>query len=331
MNKHKALSLISGGLDSLLAAKVLMEQGLQLEGVHFDIGFNQNGTYGAEKVAAILGIKLHIVDVVDEFKQVMQKPKHGFGAHINPCLDCKIFMVKVALKWAQEHGFDFVATGEVVGQRPKSQRAETLPIVAQESGAYDLLLRPLCAKLLPPTKPEREGWVDRTKLLAISGRSRKEQLALAKKFGFTEHPSPAGGCLLTEEVFSRRMQDLWRHRKEVNYSRDDLALLRIGRHLRINDKCKIIVGRNHEDNLELEKYGKDHVYLITLSHPGPLVLIDGEVDASVLQTIASIAAHFSKGKFENQVILQVCNYPGMTEIRVRPMLHEECSQIIRHV
>ena len=209
--KHKAVALISGGLDSMLAVRVMQEQGIEVEGINFYTGFcveghthairnqdkNKQKRNNALWVAEQLGIKLHIVDVIEEYKEVLLNPKHGYGANMNPCLDCKIFMVSKAVEWIKENnhdGFDFIITGEVIGQRPMSQRKATMPIISEESGAEDLLLRPLCAKNLPETLPEREGWVDRSKLYDFHGRNRKPQIALAKQFGLTDFATPAGGC-----------------------------------------------------------------------------------------------------------------------------------------
>ena len=215
--KRRAVVLVSGGLDSMLAAKLVLEQGVHLEGVNFFTGFCVEGhTHAIRKrdrlkpkrnnalwVAEQLGIRLHLIDIVDEYKDVVLNPKHGYGANLNPCLDCKIFMVRKAGEWMKARGFDFIVTGEVVGQRPMSQRKEMMPIVQRESGVDDLLLRPLCAKNLPLTLPEREGWVDREALKDFSGRSRKPQMALAARFGFTDYAQPAGGCcFLTNEQYS---------------------------------------------------------------------------------------------------------------------------------
>ncbi|MFA5530443.1 MAG: hypothetical protein WDA11_07240, partial [Thiohalomonadaceae bacterium] len=189
---RKAVALVSGGLDSMLAAKVIQEQGIHVEGINFFTGFCVEGHTHAIRqkdlnrpkrnnalwVAEQLGMKLHIVDIVEEYKDVLVNPKHGYGAHMNPCLDCKVFMVRKAHQWMEAHGFDFIITGEVIGQRPMSQRKDTMPVVAHESGAEDRLLRPLCALNLPPTLPEREGWVDRERLHGFSGRSRKPQMEL---------------------------------------------------------------------------------------------------------------------------------------------------------
>ncbi|MFT7546883.1 MAG: tRNA-specific 2-thiouridylase, partial [Candidatus Azotimanducaceae bacterium] len=218
-NPRKAVSLISGGLDSMLATKIIQDQGIHVEGINFYTGFCVEGhTHAIRKkdkekekrnnalwVAEQLGIKLHIIDVIDEYKDVLLNPKHGYGQNLNPCLDCKIFMVNKAQAWAwmEENQFDFIITGEVIGQRPKSQRKATMPIIARESGADDRLLRPLCAKNLPQTLPEREGWVNREKLMGFHGRNRKPQMALAAELGFTEYSQPAGGCcFLTDKSYS---------------------------------------------------------------------------------------------------------------------------------
>ena len=220
--QRKAVALISGGLDSMLAAKTIMAQGIHVEGINFFTGFCVEGHTHAIRannkakpkrnnslwVAEQLGMKLHIVDVIEEYKNVLINPKHGYGAHMNPCLDCKIFMVSKAKQWIAENDFDFIITGEVIGQRPMSQRKATMPIVAKESGADDLLLRPLCAKNLPATLPEREGWVDREKLHDFTGRSRKPQISMAEKFGFDDYAQPGGGCCcLTDASYSAKLDD----------------------------------------------------------------------------------------------------------------------------
>ncbi|MBT6794104.1 MAG: tRNA (5-methylaminomethyl-2-thiouridylate)-methyltransferase, partial [Methylococcales bacterium] len=188
--QRKAVSLISGGLDSMLATKAVMEQGVHVEGINFFTGFCVEGhTHAIRKkdkakpkrnnslwVAEQLGIKLHIVDVIEEYKNVLINPQHGYGANLNPCLDCKVFMVQKAQQWIQENNFDFIITGEVMGQRPMSQRKDTMPVIARESGANERLLRPLCAKNLPETLPEKEGWVNREELYDFSGRTRKPQI-----------------------------------------------------------------------------------------------------------------------------------------------------------
>ncbi len=318
---RKAVALISGGLDSLLAARVIQEQGIHVEGINFFTGFCVEGhTHAIRKkdkakpkrnnalwVAEQLGIKLHIVDIVEEYKAVVINPKHGYGAHLNPCLDCKIFMVQKAHEWIRDKGFDFIITGEVIGQRPMSQRKETMPVVARESGADDLLLRPLCAKNLPPTLPEREGWVDRDRLFDFSGRSRKPQMELARRYGFEDYAQPAGGCcFLTDENYSVKLQDLWTHRGEKRYELDDIMLLKVGRHLRPEGQpWKLIIAREEGETRFLSGYKSQFQWIRTVSHGGPLALIDGpELDDEQLHLAASLVARYGQGKTAPEVELE---------------------------
>jgi len=333
--QRKALALISGGLDSLLAAKVVMEQGVHVEGVNFFTGFCVEGhTHAIRKKdkakpkrnnalwsAETLGIKLHIVDIVEEYKDVVFNPKHGYGAHLNPCLDCKIFMVHKAKEWIDEHGFDFVITGEVIGQRPKSQRKDTMPVVQRESGIEDRLLRPLCAKNLPETLPEREGWVDREKLYDFSGRTRKPQMALAEKFGFKDYAQPAGGCcFLTDEQYSVKLADLWQARGEKQYEMDDIMLLKVGRHIRPAPHFKIIVSREEGEGKFMQGYRKQYPHLKTTSHGGPLALLDGIPSEDDVELAARIVARYSQGKNAEQVELEFTDLEGNTrELSVAPM------------
>jgi len=320
IEQRKALALVSGGLDSLLAAKVVQNQGVHVEGVNFYTGFCVEGhTHAIRKkdrnkpkrnnalwVAEILGIKLHLVDIVDEYKDVVINPKHGYGANLNPCLDCKIFMVRKALEWIKREGFDFIVTGEVVGQRPKSQRKETMPIVSAESGADELLLRPLCAKNLPPTLPEREGWLDREELFDFSGRSRKPQIALAKQFGFDDYAQPAGGCcFLTDRQYSVKLADLWKSRGDRRYELDDIMLLKVGRHLRPATNYKIIIAREEGEGKFLQGYRNQFISLDTQSHPGPFALLDGSPDAKDILQAARIIARFSKGRKAQNVEIEI--------------------------
>jgi len=340
--QYKAAALISGGLDSLLAAKVMLEQGIHVEGINFFTGFcveghtaairkkqqdkpkRNNALWSAEQ----LGIKLHIIDIVDEYKDVLINPKHGYGANMNPCLDCKIFMVHKALEWVKDNDFDFIITGEVMGQRPMSQRKETMPVVANESGAEDLLLRPLCAKNLPMTKPEKEGWVDREKLLAFHGRNRKPQMALAKEFGFEDYASPAGGCcFLTDENYSKKLVDLWQARSSRDYEMDDIMLLKVGRHLRPKPYYKLIIGREEGENKFMQGYTKMFTSIKTVSHAGPLCLVDGATDQDDLEYAAQIVARYSQGKNEDAVTLQINKLETEPyEVTVEPLTADAVKQ-----
>lgn len=340
--KRKAVALISGGLDSLLAARVVQEQGVHVEGINFFTGFCVEGhTHAIRKkdrnkpkrnnalwVAEQLGMKLHIVDIIEEYKEVLFNPKHGYGANMNPCLDCKIFMVKKAHEWIRDNGFDFIITGEVMGQRPMSQRKDTMPVIARDSGADDLLLRPLCAKNLPETLPERAGWVDREKLYAFSGRTRKPQMALAEKFGFDDYAQPAGGCcFLTDAQYSSKLADLWQSRGEKSYEMDDIMLLKVGRHLRPNSDFKMIISREEGEGNFMQGYRNQYVSLRTTNHPGPLALIDGVASEQNLELAARILARYGKGKMESSVQVEIRAMDGsVSNIEVAPMGPLEVKQ-----
>ncbi len=321
---RKAVALISGGLDSLLATKVIQQQGIHVEGINFFTGFCVEGhTHAIRKqekpkrnnalwVAEQLGVKLHIIDIVDEYKNIVINPKHGYGANLNPCLDCKIFMVHKAKQWIQDHGFDFIITGEVSGQRPMSQRKKNLPMVADESGAEDLLLRPLCAKSLAPTKPEREGWVDRAQLYDFSGRSRKPQIALANELGIEDFAQPAGGCcFLTDASYSIKLRDLWDNRGDRHYELDDIMLLKVGRHIRPDPSFKLIIAREEGETQFLSGYKNQFQSIKTISHGGPISLIDGpQLDPQQIELACAITARFSKGRDAEQVELRYCRPNG---------------------
>jgi len=339
---RKAVALISGGLDSMLAARLIRNQGIHVEGINFFTGFcveghthairrghndkpkRNNALWSAEQV----GIKLHIIDVIEEYKDVVMNPKHGYGAHLNPCLDCKGFMVRKAREWMEQHGFDFIITGEVLGQRPMSQRRDTMPVVARESGAFDRLLRPLCAKLLPPTLPEREGWVDREQLLDFNGRNRKPQMALAARFGFSEYAQPAGGCcFLTDGNYTRRLGDLWTHRGDKRYELDDILLLKIGRHLRPRPHFKLIVAREEGETNFLNGYRRDFTHLYATSHSGPIALVEGEAGDADLELAARITARFGQGRSADRVVVEV--HPRSQEaysVEVAPLPADEIPE-----
>ncbi|MFQ6021919.1 MAG: tRNA (5-methylaminomethyl-2-thiouridylate)-methyltransferase [Acidiferrobacterales bacterium] len=337
--QRKAVALISGGLDSMLATQLILDQGIHTEGINFFTGFCVEGHTHAIRnrerrkrkrnnalwVAEQLGVKLHIIDVIEEYKHIVINPKHGYGAHLNPCLDCKGFMVGKAREWMETNDFDFIITGEVIGQRPKSQRRDTMPIVARESGAFDRLLRPLCAKLLPPTLPELEGWVDRNKLLDFNGRSRKPQMALATKYGFTDYSQPAGGCcFLTDGQYANKLADLWKARGEKRYDFDDIMLLKVGRHLRPRPHFKLIVGRDEGENNFLNGYRRQYLHLFPTSHKGPLVLITGEAGADDLRLAARLTARFSQGRESEEVSVAVRNRQGSEQLlKVKPLRPEE--------
>ncbi len=340
--RRRALALLSGGLDSLLAVRVIQNQGIEVEAVNFFTGFcveghthairereqkkpkRNNALWSAEQ----LGIKLHIEDISEEYKDVVLNPKHGYGANLNPCLDCKIFMVgkanlmlNKARTLAADGGFDFIITGEVMGQRPNSQLKHKLPIIARESGAEDRLLRPLSAKNMPPTLPEREGWVDREKLYGFSGRSRKPQFALAKEFGFTDWATPAGGCcFLTDENYARKLADLWQARGERDYELDDIMMLKVGRHLRPAPHYKLIVAREDGENNFMMGYRKQFAHVMPLDHGGPFVLVDGKPTAEDLVFAARVSGRFGQGRERELLKFEITDASGVSrQVDVAPL------------
>lgn len=331
----RAVALISGGLDSMLAARVVMDAGIEVEGLNFFTGFCVEGhTHALRKlpegkvkrnnalwVAEQLGIKLHIVDVIDAYKDVVLNPKHGYGAQLNPCLDCKVFMVSRALAWMEEHDFDFIITGEVMGQRPKSQLKALMPLVARESGAEDRLLRPLSGKHMPETLPERMGWISRDDLHGFHGRNRKPQIELARSFGFEEWAQPSGGCcFLTNEQYAAKLTDLWSHRGERSYELDDIMLLKVGRHLRPAPNFKVIIAREDGENPYLGGYKHSLITLEPISHGGPVAVIDGQPSAADVELAARLAARYSQGKHEGSVTLAVSRPDRtVTDMTVAPL------------
>lgn len=325
----------------MLAAKCVQDQGIHVEGINFYTGFCVEGHTHAIRqkdkdkqkrnnalwVAEQLGIKLHIIDIVEEYKNVVLNPRYGYGAHLNPCLDCKVFMIKKANEWRIENNFDFIITGEVVGQRPKSQKKSTMPLIAEHSGAEDRLLRPLCAQKLPETLPEREGWIDRSKLFAISGRSRKPQITMAKDYQFDDFSQPAGGCcFLTNEKYSSKLMDLWKSQGTRHYELDDIMLLKVGRHLRPAPHFKVIIGREHGENKYLEGYRKQFISLNPTSHMGPFMLIDGEPTAEDCHLAARILGRYSDCPLDNKITIQLRTADGIiSDLIVSPLSPEEIN------
>lgn len=339
----RALGLLSGGLDSTLAARLLMELGIHVECVNFYTGFCIQSHTGAIRnpkpgappprhdalhaAAEILHVKLHLIDIAEEYVEIVTNPRYGYGANLNPCLDCKIFMVKKAWELKERLGFDFLFTGEVLGQRPMSQRRDTLPKVERESGASGWLLRPLCARLMPPTEPEKRGLVDRNQLLGFNGRSRKPQMALAKKFGIVDYPTPAGGCcFLTDETYAKRLADLWETRGTKRYALEDILLLKGGRHLRPLPHLKLIVGRDESENRFLEGFRQGRTAIRALEFPGPLVLAEGVRNDEDEQLACRIAARFGKGREQPLVILEVERDGARRQRQVAPLPAHELPE-----
>lgn len=321
MKKTKALSLISGGLDSILATWLILQQGVEVIGLTFSTPFFD--IEKPKKVSELLNIPLYIIDITEEFLPILKNPKYGYGKNMNPCIDCHSFMLKKAKDLLKDLKADFIITGEVLGERPMSQNKQSLKIVEKVSGTEDILLRPLSAKLLPPTKPEREGLVDREKLLDIKGRSRKRQLELAKQIGLKEIPTPAGGCLLTEPNFSRRLRELFQNEK--NISRRDLELLKLGRHFRINNDIKIIVGRNKEENEKIITLATEEDTIFKAEEPSPVVIVPNKTinDSELLEEIAKITAYYSDHKTKPLVRVKVKLKNKEKEVEVIPYTKED--------
>ena len=286
----RALGLFSGGLDSMLAAAVLRAQGIDVTLICWVTPFF--GAARARESAAHLGLPLKEADLTDRFLPLIYDPPHGFGRGHNPCIDCHALMLREAGALMAPEGFDFLFTGEVLGQRPMSQNRGSLNLIARESGFADLLLRPLCAKSLQATVPEIRGWVDRERLLNFSGRGRKRQLALAREYGITRYPAPAGGCLLTDPGYAIRIKELLRHVREA--SRTDLELLAYGRHFRLPGGAKLVVGRTQRDNEAIQALRAPEHFLLQVDHyPGPLVLGWEGAGEEDLSAAAGLAAAYS--------------------------------------
>ncbi len=290
--KPRGLSLLSGGLDSQLAVRVLERAGAVVEGVCFVTPFFSS--CAAERAAAALGVKLHLIDFTDDEISLVENPPHGFGGAMNPCIDCHATMIRRAGEMMRSLGYDFVATGEVAGQRPMSQNMQSLATVAKASGLEGRLVRPLSALLLEPTIPETEGLLDRTKLLDIRGRSRDRQIALAAEFGLTDYPSPAGGCKLTEEGYGRKLRDLLEH--EGLRTRRLVELLSIGRHFRLPDGTGLVVGRDRVDNAVLRGEVALGRIIDSGALPGPTaLLIGGEKSEADLERAHRVVLAYTKG------------------------------------
>lgn len=292
----KALVLFSGGLDSILAAGILKGLKVEVEALHFETPFTgrtrgRTGGISAEESALRAGVAYRKVYAGDEYLRLLENPDFGYGKNINPCIDCKIFFIRKAGELMSGSGASFIATGEVLGQRPMSQNKQALELIAKKSGFADLLLRPLSAKLLPPTLPEREGWVDREKLFGFSGRGRSGQIELAGELGISSYPAPGGGCLLTYSEFSEKISDLVAHKA---LSAENVELLKFGRHFRIGPGFKLAAGRDEEDNAALEKMAGYADYLFrTVNCAGPVGLGIGKLTPETARISCGIIARYA--------------------------------------
>ncbi|MCF7891157.1 hypothetical protein K9M78_08070 [Candidatus Bipolaricaulota bacterium] len=320
-DRHKCLALISGGLDSQLAAKLIATQGIEVIGVNFRTGFiSEDDEELYRQIENDLGIEIRILGVPEEdYLELIKSPEHGYGSAMNPCLDCRIFILKRSKKYMEEISADFVVTGEVLGQRPMTQRKDTLELVKRESTLDGKLLRPLSAGLLAPTIPEEKGWVDRKKLLDIEGRSRKRQLELADQLGVNNYSQPAGGCLLTEEEFGHRIQEVFDHKGKDKTTASDLKVLKYGRHFRLPDGAKAIIGRNEEENESLEEFLDDYWSIRIVDFPGPLTLINRGASEEDVVIAARLTGRYSQGR-DQETLEAILERDGKTRTcRIEPL------------
>jgi len=312
--KVRALGLCSGGLDSMLSALILRKQGIEVEWVSFETPFFSS--VNARLASQATGIPLTVQNITEPYIEMLKNPHCGYGKHMNPCMDCHALMFRLAGTIMEAKGFDFLFSGEVLGQRPLSQNMQSLRYVEKRSGFDGYILRPLSAKKLPKTLLEKEGLVNRDLLLGISGRSRKPQIKLAKEFSIKDYPSPAGGCLLTDKGYAARLKDLFDHQQ--NFSILELQLLRHGRHLRLDKDTKIIVGRTQKDNENIIKYHNPKVDTVIKikKYPGPIVLMPNGGKKEVMALAASICAGYSKAPELTPVDARAATPQGTEIIKV---------------
>ncbi len=299
----KAVGLFSGGLDSALAIKIVQDQGIEVIALNFVSPFCTCVGEGCSiaGLAKKLNVPIKLMNKGKDYLKIIRHPKHGYGKNINPCIDCKIYIMKKAKKYAKEIGAKFVFTGEVLGQRPMSQHYKTLMLIEKESGLKGKLVRPLCAGLLPETEAEKHGWIDRKKTLKFEGRRRTPQLDLAKKYKIDGFMCGGSGCRLTDREYAKKMRDLLDTKKKVSIN--DIKLLNLGRHFRIK-KNKIIVGRNEKENKALLKLKqKSDIVLEVKDYVGPTTILKGKPEKKGLELAASLTARYSDAK-ENKVIVK---------------------------
>ena len=321
----KAIALLSGGLDSTLAVRLILDQGIEVEALNFVTPFctcNRKGRCEARHVAEELDIPWKTIAITEEFFQVIREPRHGYGSGMNPCLDCRILMFSRAKERMEEIGAAFVFTGEVLGQRPMSQHRRAMRIIDRESGLDGRVLRPLSARLLEPTIPEKEGFVDREKLLAIQGRSRKPQMALAEEYGIADYPCPAGGCLLTDPGFARRMRDLMRFRP--GFDLNDVNLLKVGRHFRLLPGVKVVVGRNEDENHRLQRLARRGDFFFEVKGCGsPVTPLRREAGEEEIHLSAAITARYSDAQEDRVEVHYGTDYTALSETILVSSLEED--------
>lgn len=302
MTRVKALGLLSGGLDSILAVEMIQKQGIEVTAFNVRSPFclcKKNGC-AAVDAAKQLNVPLKMVAAGNDYLRMLRKPKHGYGRNMNPCIDCRIYLMKKAKKYAQEMGAGFIFTGEVLDERPMSQHFPAMKLIEREAGLEGKILRPLSARLLPETEAEKKGLIDRSKLMDIQGRSRKPQFKLASEYGIKDYPCPAGGCLLTYEQYANKIRDLFTNKKHISMA--DISLLRIGRHFR-SGKNKIVVGRNEEENkLLVARKTKNELYFELPDIVGPITILQGPKTRQAIITAAKLTAFYSDAQEDSVTV-----------------------------
>jgi len=294
MKEIKALALFSGGLDSQLSVKIMLELGIDVCAISFITPFSIPYKACVKDIRTSserLNIDLKVQSLGNEYIELVKHPRFGYGKNMNPCIDCRILMLKKAKKYLEEIDAKFIITGEVLGERPMTQNKQSMMLIERRADLSGLILRPLSAKLLLPSVPEKSGWVDREKLFAINGRSRKPQMEMASRFEISDYPSPAGGCLLTDSIFSKKLHDAFEHKE---YSVRQLTLLRYGRHFRLKSGAKVIVGRNEKENTIILALADSEDYCLeTENFVGPTTLLVGSEKKDDIKTAASICLRYS--------------------------------------
>lgn len=325
MNKKRVLALFSGGLDSILSILWMKRLGYEVVPLFFESYFFRSDK--AEKIAASAGLELRIVDIGDKLLEVLQAPRYGFGKNMNPCIDCHTLMFREAGRIMEEEGFDFLISGEVLGQRPMSQRLDSMNAVAKQSGFRDYIIRPLSQKLLPDTIPITKGWVKKEEMLDIQGRSRQRQIELAKELRLEEYSTPGGGCLLTDKGYSLRLKDLLEHDMLIGRF---INFLRFGRHFRLSEKSKLIIGRNMQDLTELFKFVDKEIVLRSATSSGPIGIINsrGKLTAEDLKKAAELVLSYTNKAADRDVIEYGHNSNYQSKIEVEKLKREEVERFL---
>jgi len=330
MNK-KAVSLFSGGLDSILATRLMVEHGIEVHALNFSSVFcasrSKNGNVKVIKTAQDLGVPIKVMDITREFMEIVKSPRYGRGRNMNPCIDCRIFSFKKAGHFMKDIGASFIVTGEVLGERPMSQTKNSIELIEKKSGLEGLIVRPLSARLLKPSIPEEMGIVKRDNLLDIHGRKRERQIKLAESFDIKDYPNASGGCLLTDRGFSHRLKDLLQY--NVDCDINDLELLKIGRQFRIRDTAKLFVGRNEKENTQLLSFSSPGDYIFdVLDYPSPIGLVRGSVGEEDMVLAASIMARYSDATSECvKVSYRISPSEELRYISVKPAVPASISSI----